>query len=733
MRYRSYGLVTPKRVLMYCFYVILVAWFLTTAVLGYQFLMKNSKTTTKKWGTFVEAIFNEVSYLPYLKNDWQSMFYQSFLFDACLDYNLLDAGGLTGNLCNISTNDHQTYTVKLKDSTKKRSDGQPISLEDLFFTYDQILVKNVWDVKSLGIYKEVKIEQKADHLIITFPTSTTDNNYFFTYYLLPKHVLGNADKNRYRSIFAANPITSGCGKISPKASDKQSLVFDLTKCEDTNFAYYQIKSYEWFEKLSKAVVEGKNYLVDTYAHQSSLQGYQRLNVVKSQLLTLFFNTKSPKMKVRFRRAFGGLINANMYNAQYRNYLKKYTDPLLSLFVSDGSNIKEFLNRLNQPEEGAAAQDLWDSGVSALPKSLAINGVERKFVFHLAKPANNIFNLEVKFSNQFENIKVTDANKNVYTPKNYKKFDKKIVYPLEFGKNLREGLNKYTIQGTIKGKSYTIGYIDLYLLGGAPQQAPSTTGASAPLNEKVKIVYYNNLESNFVINQIRDILTKYWVLDFFLFEQVSTPEDLEGKLVRGDYDILLSTINIGLKKDVLKILTTDDPLSNPSKYTNPNLTQLFRQYTKAVNKSDFTQQINQIIGTDMPFVVLGYPYDFVSIKEDLIGTGNISTGTELHEYNRRKYLYKNAVLMQSVVIDFSKLGNWRDFWKEVKTDSGLSNAFKGVDNVLSTLKSQQTLSESALQTIWAVEEKVKEPELQPHQKPNPENPSDPFNWLIKPAS
>lgn len=73
----------------------------------------------------------------------------------------------------------------------------------------------------------------------------------------------------------------------------------------------------------------------------------------------------------------------------------------------------------------------------MPKSLAINGVERKFVFHLAKPANNIFNLEVKFSNQFENIKVSDANKNVYTPKNYKKFDKKIVYPLEFGKNLRE--------------------------------------------------------------------------------------------------------------------------------------------------------------------------------------------------------------------------------------------------------------------------------------------------------
>lgn len=233
-------------------------------------------------------------------------------------------------------------------------------------------MKNIWDIKSLAAYKEVKVEQKSDHLLVTFPTSTTDNDYFFTYYLLPSHVLVNADINKYKSIFAANPITSGCGKIAPKTSDTQSLVFDLTKCEDTNFAYYQIKNYDGFEKLSKSVVEDNNYLVDTYAYQSSLPGYQRLNVVRSQLLTLFFNTKSSKMKVRFRRAFGGLINANMYKGEYRNYLKKYTDPLLAQFVSDGSNIKEFLNRLNQPEEGAAAQDLWDSGVSALPKSLAIN-------------------------------------------------------------------------------------------------------------------------------------------------------------------------------------------------------------------------------------------------------------------------------------------------------------------------------------------------------------------------
>ena len=111
----------------------------------------------------------------------------------------------------------------------------------------------------------------------------------------------------------------------------------------------------------------------------------------------------------------------------------------------------------------------------------------------------------------------------------------------------------------------------------------------------------------------------------MFEQVSTPEDLEGKLVRGDYDILLNTINIGLKKDVLKILTTDDPLINPSKYTKSKSNSAFLNNIQK-------QQINlnlrlrsiSFLEMNMPFVILGYPYDFVGIKEDLIGTGNVST-------------------------------------------------------------------------------------------------------------
>ena len=121
--------------------------------------------------------------------------------------------------------------------------------------------------------------------------------------------------------------------------------------------------------------------------------------------------------------------------------------------------------------------------------------------------------------------------------------------------------------------------------------------------KISVVYYNNLESNFAIKQLRELLTRAGILEYFLFEQVSSPEELEAKLVMGNYDILLNTINIGLKKDILKILTTSDALVNPSKYTNPKLTNLFKQYTKSPQKTELSTEISKIFAQDMPFLVL----------------------------------------------------------------------------------------------------------------------------------
>ncbi len=654
MRYRSYESSSPRRVLTYFLYVIGAFWWITTLILGYQFLSENGEKINTKWGTFVEAIFNQVSYLPYLKNDWQSLFYQSFLFDACADYNTINEQGLQGSHCKLNTSDYQTYYVSLAGTGNTRSDGQARTLEDIYFTYEKIIHQNIWWIKTLTSYTDLKVEKEKDRLKITFPSSTTDNNYFFTFAILPQHILAQATFEDYTSAFAANPITSGCGKLVPKSSDTQSLIFNLVDCKETNFAFYQIKNYPDFESLSKSILEENSTIVDAYADQVQLSNYERVNVVKSDLLTFFFNTKSPKMKVRLRRALGGLINSKFYvGEEYGKFLRMYKGKLLKKFYSDGSNIQEFINRisLTEKDEGVQQKDLEDSWVQALKKSISIDGVERKFVFYTPK-TDTTTNLEIKFSNQFENIKVKDTKGHTFSPKNYKKTDKKISYPLENGKNLNPGQNQYTIVGSIKGKTYTIANIDLYVLATSekPQEATS--------DRKIKVVYYNNLESNFAIKQFRKLLENAKILDNFLFEQVSSPEQFEAKIVMEDYDILLTTISMGMKKDVHKVLATDDSLMNPSKYTNPNLTNLFKQYMKNPQQTEIVNQINGIVAQDMPLVIVGHPYDFINIKKNLI-TPEFSSDT-LFEYNRRNRLYTTTTLTQSVELNFKKVKNIREF-------------------------------------------------------------------------
>ena len=654
MRYRSYESSSPRRVLTYFLYVIGAFWWITTLILGYQFLSENGEKINTKWGTFVEAIFNQVSYLPYLKNDWQSLFYQSFLFDACADYNTINEQGLQGSHCKLNTSDYQTYYVSLAGTGNTRSDGQARTLEDIYFTYEKIIHQNSWGIKTLSSYADLKIEKEKDRLKITFPSSTTDNNYFFTFAILPQHILAQATFEDYTSAFAANPITSGCGKLVPKSSDTQSLIFNLVDCKETNFAFYQIKNYPDFESLSKSILEENSTIVDAYADQVQLPNYERVNVVKSDLLTFFFNTKSPKMKVRLRRALGGLINSKFYvGEEYGKFLRMYKGKLLKKFYSDGSNIQEFINRisLTEKDEGVQQKDLEDSWVQALKRSISIDGVERKFVFYTPK-TDTTTNLEIKFSNQFENIKVKDTKGHTFSPKNYKKTDKKISYPLENGKNLNPGQNQYTIVGSIKGKTYTIANIDLYVLATSekPQEATS--------DRKIKVVYYNNLESNFAIKQFRKLLENAKILDNFLFEQVSSPEQFEAKIVMEDYDILLTTITMGMKKDIHKVLATDDSLMNPSKYTNPNLTNLFKQYMKNPQQTEIVNQINGIVAQDMPLVIVGHPYDFINIKKNLI-TPEFSSNT-LFEYNRRNRLYTTTTLTQSVELNFKKVKNIREF-------------------------------------------------------------------------
>jgi hypothetical protein len=152
-----------KKIWKYLLRIILLLWIIVSFVFWYFYLLATWSQEEKKWGTFVEWIFDEVSYLPYLKNDDQSVFYQKFLFQSCLDLYNLDIitteewWKYAEGLCKVYTDDTQNFVLKIIDENATWSDWKPLTIEDIFFTYDEIIRKNRREIQSLNIWNSVTV------------------------------------------------------------------------------------------------------------------------------------------------------------------------------------------------------------------------------------------------------------------------------------------------------------------------------------------------------------------------------------------------------------------------------------------------------------------------------------------------------------------------------------------------------------------------------------------------
>ncbi|MDR2189933.1 MAG: hypothetical protein LBP53_01795 [Candidatus Peribacteria bacterium] len=652
MRQSPYEISTFQKISKYLWWVVIILRIIVSFILGYFYLLATGSQLNKKGGTFVEGIFDQVSYLPYLKNDEQSTFYQGILFRSCLHHYKADDNGVPlSDMCRVYTEDNQTYSVRIIEDVQW-TDGVQVSVDDLFFTYDEIIRQNRRGIPSLNIWNTVNVALEDGKVKVSFPTATPDNVNFFTQYLLPKHMLGTATLDQYRTDFALAPVWNTCASILSQNKDINSLIFDLTKCDMTNFSYYQIKNYGSFEDFDATLQGEKKSIVDVYESPYTLESFTGKNVLTSKLLTIFFNTDSEKVKVRLRRSLGGLIFHNFYTGKYENYLKAYNGTFLNYFVSEGENVQEFINRVSLTDTSDVnQQDLKDSGAKELPESITINGVDRKFIFFLQKPETSR-NLEIKFSNEFENIKITAPNGSVWTPKSYNKKDKKVSYKLTTNDNLTVGANQYQIQGTIKGKTYTIASIDVYVF------ETLSTQTAEENKRKLNVLYYSEPASIFAAQQLKMIFKEAGILENFVFEEVAHPEELEGKLLMGSYDLYIGSVDLGSKKDMLALFATEDSLLNPSKYRNPILSSLIKQYTKRPTQN-IIGEINVVLAQDMPVVLLGTIYTPLQMKT-AIAQEVFADGKDIYAEHWRWKIFTTYSIVHNVRIDPKNAFNWEHF-------------------------------------------------------------------------
>ncbi len=618
MWYTPYEVSVWKRVWKYLLWVIFLLWLIVSFIFWYFYLLATWSQEDKKWGTFVEWIFEEVSYLPYLKTDDQSVFYQKFLFKSCLDlynYDIITSEEwwrYSEGLCKVYTEDDQNYTVKLVDENVIWSDWIPLNIEDIFFTYDNIIRQNHWDIPWLNTWSSVTVALEDGKIRVGFPTASSDNINFFMNAILPKHVVDWMDLDTYKSVFSLNPVTDGCAKIMSQTKDVNSLIFDLNSCDDTNFAYYQVKSYENFEDFESFLKwKNKKAIVDAYSSIYSLEWFTWQNVLTSKLLWVFFNTDSWKANVRLRRSLWWLIYHNFFTWNYSDYVSEYDWDFLNYYLSAWENSAELLSRLtlSDSDEVINTSDLKDSWAQELPASMSINWVDRKFVFFMQKPDNSK-SLEIKFSNEFSDIKIKSSTDwSTRSPKNYKTKDKKVVYNLVNWQNLKVWVNNFTVSWFIKNKTYTIASIDIYVF-----EHLSIT-QDEDNQWKLSVLYYNDPASVFAIQQMRNVFKDAWVLENFIFEPVYDVEELEWKLLMWTYDMYVWTIDLWSRKDMLTLFWTEDPLLNPSRYRNPILTSLINQYYKTRDEN-VQSQINILLAQDMPVIFIWNTYEPVQLQEKI---------------------------------------------------------------------------------------------------------------------
>lgn len=580
-----------------------IVWCILTGMLLYHYIVFSWWEEIQKWGTFVEAIYEPISYLPYWGDHSKNLFYQTLLFQWC-------SGGTRWWLCDIKTEDNKTYTVRIKENLE-RSDKQPITLDDVLFTYQDIVINNTWNQPYLVQYEGITItpHQSGGALIITFPIANNNNIKFFELPILPQHTIKDHSTDSYIKEFAANPITSSCVELIPHNND-YNLVFGMQHCPTTHINYYQLRSFETYTDMINKIQSVLKNDIALYKWPDYSEPYQSIVTPQEHYMSMFFNTTSAHLSPRIQRALWWLIYSNFSHGNHEWYMLWYTG-LLTHHQSDGTNINTFLSEKNtaldydkQQLEKAWVQPLWES------ITLEGNNKERKAYYVIGSNNKKEFTFIINTNQQFSNTKIRSNNAKasiaITTSNNYRTHT--IKFTIGGEKGLRDGVNTITLEGTQQGVNKTIGVLDIYSLW-------QTDNLKA---EKIKVIYYNNKIGAYTAQTIEEIFKKNDLNDFFDIIPIDDELVLAGMIKEWQYDILLTPLTFSTLADIAAMIVNNDPESNPSRYKNIELAKLLDEYTRT-HDDNLAQKIEWLFSTDMPFVILGQNVKTYWLKDSITYT------------------------------------------------------------------------------------------------------------------
>ena len=637
------------------FWALIACWIIITIYMSYRYIISLWSEVSSKWGTYVEGIFWPTSYLPFLSADEQGLFYQSLLFHGCTELSMQEHGMVfNDSLCWIQTNNNQTFTIELNPSFVW-SDGTPVTIDDVYFTYKNIIIENQWWLPRFNTYSDTTIEKISDtSLSMTFNKRSIDNKLFFNYHILPRHALMGQWFEHYKSVFWANPVYTKCAQLVTQSNDINSLVFNMNKCPETNLWFYQVKNLHSFNDFKNDYQLTNRSIIDAYYGDEKLDWYIAHPVVTHAYTTLFFNTNSDKMRIRLRRALAWLINHHFYSWKVDDFIWK-DQWIFDTFMSTGASIEEFLTRIT-PDGSTSIGELEESWVKKLDnKTITFNERDRRHAYYIN---NNPFSIDIEITTagSYDSLWIKYGDKDIGNISSYNKTRKTAKHTIPL-REIQSGINTYTLYTKDRNdKVINIGSITVYLLDDKAveenQWAPETT---------ITIIYQNTTSTQKVVQQLKNIFEKMNIVDFFIFMPLENRTEMEAELTSNQYDIAIIPIQRWLKRDLSPILKTNDVLVNPSQYTNPQFTSLFEQYIQFdQSNSTIRNQILWIYTRDIPFMILGKQINHIHVKPDIYEQIFLMHTGTIFENNRRELIYNNLTRASNTHIDIENIWWLRTF-------------------------------------------------------------------------
>jgi hypothetical protein len=653
--------------LKYIFWVAFVVCVILTTHIAYQYITLTSPKKPGKWWTFVEATFQDISYIPYLGWNKKDDYYQSFFFDTCiktqLSWSKID---YNDNLCKVNTLDFKVFTVQLAQD-KQRSDQTPLTLDDVERTYSTLLINNVRNISKFDTYKSIDIRKKWSSLILTFPTASYDNFAFFTNFILPKHILSNQDLSYYTNTFVKNPVVSQCARIQPSTSDEKSLLINTQECPNVYFNYYQIKKFASPEDLQWYVWQGNTNTVDLYIDPIAISWYTSHRLLSSIYPTIFFNVKSDRLSISQRTYLAHLWHHTLFadrvvwstswSSSTGVDISSWDQHVLHPIIQNDRFLFDYFPPLSgvvfNPTSTIAPSP--KALTTNLPASIYIKGNNKKFFYQLWEIKDRV-ELSMRFDVPYQKVWISANNGPEYVPESYQATGKKLQYNIapKYG-NIKPWYNSYIVRwygsGNIPFKIATITITYKPKTDIPVQMTPTNV-------PKLRFVYQDTTINQAIVNRI-DYIMRANKLDSYIQYVATWQDQLESIIQSRSYDIVLQNLDLGFKKDISWLFSIDNPKTNPSLYQNSELSSFISQYFIANKKikAIVKQGIDDLYTKDVPIMIIGKLYQFLWTKNTI----QIQASDRLYDATARRDFISNIYFADAFDLQWSRILDMRNIW------------------------------------------------------------------------